>query len=320
MVSVESRLPCKLGVQLMWKNSIGLGLLAITICVCGGCMNSTREPASPVPPVSGEKQISTAPATPAPAPAPVSKNDSSTPAKHLETTVPAAPPTTSTHPANDSENVDNKKDPAGQERASQDDAVQVVANPDSITVLLNKQFGLPNHYKPKDLVELKVPFISRKQNEKHLMRKEAAAALEVMFAAAKKEGILLKGVSAYRSNAAQTLLFNRYVQLDGVEKARMYSAVPGTSEHETGLAIDIAGSNEKCAASDCFAGSKEALWLDQHAAEYGFIIRYPKGKEAITGYQYEPWHIRYVGKKISKEIAERGITLEEYFHAAPAAK
>lgn len=96
-----------------------------------------------------------------------------------------------------------------------------------------------------------------------------------------------------------------------------YSAVPGHSEHQTGLAIDVSGSDGKCAASDCFAGTPEADWIAQHAPEYGFIIRYPEGKEAITGYKYEPWHIRYVGVDIAKDIAAQNLTLEEYFNAVP---
>ncbi|MNC65163.1 D-alanyl-D-alanine carboxypeptidase [compost metagenome] len=96
--------------------------------------------------------------------------------------------------------------------------------------------------------------------------------------------------------------------------------MPGHSEHQTGLAIDLSGTDGKCAAESCFAGTKEANWLADHAAEYGFIIRYPEGKQAITGYMYEPWHVRYVGKDIAASIAERGITLEEYYDAVPVSK
>ncbi len=204
--------------------------------------------------------------------------------------------------------------------AGKGDALQVVAQPDSITVLVNKQFALPKDYEPKDLVYPDVPFTFKEKIEKRMMRKEAAKALEQLFAGAKKDGVALAGVSAYRSYATQTAVFNNYVKKDGEAKARTYSAYPGTSEHETGLAIDISGSDGKCAAADCFAGTKEAKWLDQHAAEYGFIVRYPKGKESITGYSYEPWHIRYVGTKISKEIADKGITLEEYLNAVPVSR
>jgi zinc D-Ala-D-Ala carboxypeptidase len=192
------------------------------------------------------------------------------------------------------------------------EGIQVVFNPESIPVLVNKQNKLPDNYNPTDLVNTDIPFVSGASNEKRKMRRVAAAAVNQLFAGAKAEGISLLGVSAYRSHATQTTLFNYYVNRDGYEKARTYSALPGTSEHETGLSIDVTGGNGKCAAENCFGGTKEAIWLEQHAAEYGFIIRYPQGKESITGYQYEPWHLRYVGKEIALEIMNKGITLEEY--------
>ncbi|PYI56648.1 M15 family metallopeptidase [Paenibacillus flagellatus] len=200
-------------------------------------------------------------------------------------------------------------------------AVQVVAKPNDVAVLVNKTYKLPDNYKPDDLVEPDIPFIFKEKSDKRLMRKEAAGALEKLVAAAEKDGISLAGVSGYRSQATQKTLFDNYVKKDGEEAARKYSAVPGHSEHQTGLAMDISGSDGKCAASDCFAGTKEAKWLADHAAEHGFIIRYPKGKEDVTGYQYEPWHLRYVGTKAAKEIAEKGVTLEEYTqNAVPVSK
>lgn len=196
-------------------------------------------------------------------------------------------------------------------------AIQVVTNPESITVLVNKQQALPQNYEPQDLVYPNVPFTFKEKIDKRKMRKEAATALENLFEGAKKDGISLAGVSAYRSYATQKTLYNNYVKQDGEEKAKTYSALPGHSEHETGLAIDVSGSNGKCAAQNCFAVTKEAKWLDSHAAEYGFIIRYPDGKESITGYQYEPWHLRYVGTQLSKELAQKNLTLEEYLNAVP---
>lgn len=191
------------------------------------------------------------------------------------------------------------------------------SDPYSTAVLINKQFALPDDYEPKDLVYPDVRFTFKEKIEKRMMRKEAAEALKELFAGAEKDGIYLAGVSAYRSHKTQTALFNRYVEKDGEEKAKTYSAVPGHSEHETGLAIDVSGSDGKCAAESCFGDTKEAAWLADHATEYGFIIRYPEGKEDITGYKYEPWHLRYVGKEIAADIAERGITLEEYYDAVP---
>ncbi|SDM69138.1 D-Ala-D-Ala carboxypeptidase. Metallo peptidase. MEROPS family M15B [Bacillus sp. OK048] len=198
-----------------------------------------------------------------------------------------------------------------------DDSIHVITNPESIPVLVNKQNKLPESYNPQDLVFADIPFVSHATNEKRKMRAEAATAINQLFAGAKEQEISLLGVSAYRSHATQTTLFNYYVNKDGYEKARTYSALPGTSEHETGLSIDVTGGNGKCAAEDCFGGTPEAIWLETHAAEYGFIIRYPRGKEIITGYQYEPWHLRYVGKEIALEIMSNGITLEEYYNAVP---
>ena len=149
------------------------------------------------------------------------------------------------------------------------------------------------------------------------MRREGGGAIEKLFTGASVQGIQLLGVSAYRSHSAQEALFNFYAKRDGYEKARTYSALAGTSEHETGLAIDVTGGNGQCPAQDCFVFTKEAKWLQEHVADFGFIIRYPKGKEAITGYSYEPWHLRYVGSDIAKEVMEREITLEEYYHALP---
>lgn len=195
--------------------------------------------------------------------------------------------------------------------------LEVVAEPASLTVLVNKQRKLPEDYTPGDLVVPNVPFIFPEKSDKRKMRKEAAEALEQLFAAAKADGVELAGVSGYRSHAYQKELFARYVKKDGLEVARTYSAYPGTSEHETGLAMDISGIDGKCAAESCFAGTKEAEWLGQHSAKYGFIVRYPLGKESITGYIYEPWHLRYVGVELSKEIFESGLTLEEYFGVVP---
>jgi D-alanyl-D-alanine carboxypeptidase len=193
------------------------------------------------------------------------------------------------------------------------DKLQVVAEPDNITVLVNKHNKLPETFNPKDLVFPKVPYLKRATTEKRQLRKEAATQLEKMFAAAKKDNIYLMGVSGYRSYKTQKVLFNYYVKRDGYEKARTYSALPGTSEHETGLSIDVTGKDGTCAAEDCFGKKPEAKWVADNAHKFGYIIRYPQGKQAITGYKYEPWHIRYVGIPLATEIKQKGITLEEYY-------
>ncbi|MBY3619131.1 M15 family metallopeptidase [Acinetobacter sp. CUI P1] len=222
-----------------------------------------------------------------------------------------ANPSNTTDPSDPSEPDSNGKG------NSTDDSFK---EPDSIAVMVNKEYGLPENYKPTDLVYPEVRFTFKEKIEKRMMRKEAAEALEKLFAGAEEDGIYLAGVSAYRSKETQTRLFNRYVEKDGEELARTYSAVPGYSEHQTGLAIDVSGSDGKCAAESCFGGTKEAEWLAQHATEYGYIIRFPEGKQDITGYKYEPWHIRYVGKDIAAYIADKGITLEEYYDVVPVSK
>ncbi|GLX70052.1 M15 family metallopeptidase [Paenibacillus glycanilyticus] len=214
----------------------------------------------------------------------------------------------------------NEPDKPAIATAGEEDGYAVVAQPASVAVLVDKQYKLPDGYEPTDLVYPDVRFTFSEKIDKRKMRKEAAGALEDLFAGAEKDGIYLAGVSAYRSQSTQKSLFNRYVAKDGMEKALTYSAFPGTSEHQTGLAIDVSGSDGKCAAEDCFGGTPEAEWLADHVAEYGYIIRYPEGKDAITGYKYEPWHIRYVGKELAQEIDEKDLTLEEYYNAVPVSQ
>jgi len=194
--------------------------------------------------------------------------------------------------------------------------VHVVADPESNLVLVNKYFKLPDSYVPSDLVDLDVPFISGK-SEKKKMRAAAAEPLKEMFAAAKRDGVQLAGVSAYRSHKTQVALFNYYVRRDGEKKAQNFSARPGTSEHETGLAIDVSGINGKYAATQEFGKTPEAAWLAKHAQDYGFIVRYPEGKETVTGYEYEAWHLRYVGLPASKKMVEKHQALEEYLNEVP---
>ncbi|MGG2196650.1 M15 family metallopeptidase [Paenibacillus validus] len=284
-----------------------VGALACLLVIASGCgdassQNAAGQTAVPTTPPASEAPNSGANGTNPQA----SGGDAGTkPAQ------PAAPA-----PGTDSTNT--KPDPKGASGsstapgASKGEAVQVVAKPAEIAVLVNKTSKLPEDYKPQDLVDPNVPFTFKEKLEKRKMRKEAAAALEKLFQAAKDAGLPLAGVSAYRSHETQTALYNNYVKQEGEEKANKYSAKPGHSEHETGLAIDVAGCNGKCPAQDCFGATQEAKWLAEHAHEYGFIIRYPKGKEAITGYQYEPWHLRYVGVDLAKDIVKQGLTLEEY--------
>lgn len=195
------------------------------------------------------------------------------------------------------------------------DGLAVITNASSLYVLVNKKRNLPSTYIPQDLVIPNVGFSFSGDSPKKKMRKEAAAALEKLFAGAKKAGITLKAVSGYRSYVTQKALFDNYAKKDGIAAANRYSAHPGQSEHQTGLAMDISAPSVKYQLDEKLGETKEGQWLAAHAAEYGFIIRYPKGKESITGYSYEPWHVRYVGQEAAAVIASNKLTLEQYLDA-----
>lgn len=191
--------------------------------------------------------------------------------------------------------------------------IKVDTDPQSVTVLVNRNYLLPEEYVPEDLVKPNITFSYYGVYEKSYMRKVAATALEKLFAAASEEGIRLKGVSAYRSYSRQKAIYNRNVSTKGEKNANRVSAIPGSSEHQTGLTIDVSASSVGCALEERFGDSTEGKWLAKNSYKYGFIIRYPKGKEDITGYSYEPWHIRYVGKNLAKHLYKKKLTLEEYY-------
>lgn len=194
------------------------------------------------------------------------------------------------------------------------DGRKIIQNPTNIVSLVNKEFGLPDGYAPEDLVRPNVEFSFGNQDiEKSYMRKEAAKALEDMFNGAKKSGITLYAVSGYRSYNRQTEVYDAEVSRVGEEKAVQAVAYPGNSEHQTGLAMDISSKSADFLLTEEFGETKEGKWLKENAHLYGFILRYPKGKEKITQYKFEPWHFRYVGKKSAKDIYENDWTLEEYF-------
>jgi len=205
------------------------------------------------------------------------------------------------------------KKPSLEDTIREVNGVPTVTNPDDVTVLVNKQRALPADYIPPDLVEPQVPFPYEEKVEKRLMRAEAARALEALFLKAEMDGIKLYAVSGYRSYRTQKSLYETYVQTQGPEHAAAFSAEPGKSEHQTGLAMDVSGADSETRLEQSFADTPEGKWLEANCADFGFVIRYPKGKEAITGYAYEPWHLRYVGTEIAKEVMSRGLTLEEYF-------
>lgn len=161
-------------------------------------------------------------------------------------------------------------------------------------LLVNKEYGLSMDYNPGE-------------------DPEARECLDKLLAACYEEiGKKLTAFSGYRTYEYQKGLFNKYVKKEGYDKAVMYSAKPRHSEHETGLAFDIGGSDQSMWLKTAFEDTDEGVWLRENAHRFGFILRYPKGKTDITGYIYEPWHFRYVGIEHATNIFEKDITLEEY--------
>lgn len=170
-------------------------------------------------------------------------------------------------------------------------AIQVI---DGVTyiggvMIVNKTYTLPAGYAPGDLLP------------------EVKEAFEVMQKAAAAEGLNIYISSGYRSYTRQQTLYNNYVKTDGKELADTYSSRPGHSEHQSGLCFDLN------TIDDSFGATPESAWLEKHAQEYGFIIRFPKGKDEQTGYQYEPWHLRYLGVEMAQKVYSSGLSLEEYF-------
>lgn len=184
--------------------------------------------------------------------------------------------------------------------------VQTVSDPNSLLVLCNKYWKLPDGYEPSDLRKLSSKVAVGSANQ---MRAEAADAFERLCADAKKEGYTIFAQSAYRSYSRQVSLYNQYAARDGVEGADTYSSRAGHSDHQTGLVVDVKNASLPY---NRFGETAEYQWAKDNIHKYGFIIHYPPGKEGITGYQTEEWHWRYVGQKAATEIYNLGLTLDEY--------
>jgi zinc D-Ala-D-Ala carboxypeptidase len=187
----------------------------------------------------------------------------------------------------------------------------------SLTVVVNKHRPLdPPSYVPKPLTRIKT----------EQLRTDAAQAYQQMVKAAKADRVNIVTISGYRSYDHQADLYDSYVQQYGQETADTIAARPGHSEHQTGLAMDVGNSSGACALQDCFDETPVGAWVAKYAHEHGFIIRYPEGEQGITGYNYEPWHLRYVGVPLATDIQEGAVlgetddtdTMEEFFGLAPA--
>lgn len=175
-----------------------------------------------------------------------------------------------------------------------------------LTILVNKYVSLPADYVPENLEPIDSKYA---RNNKKLVH-TARIAFEEMASAAEKESLQIIAMSTYRSYEYQKELYTNYVQQDGQETTDTYSARPGHSEHQTGLAADIYNG---LIPYTSFENTKEFKWMQENAYKYGFILRYPKDKVEETGYQYESWHYRYVGKEIATYIHQNKITYDEYY-------
>ena len=178
----------------------------------------------------------------------------------------------------------------------------------SIQKITNKNHPIDSAYVPADLTIVNV-----NSNGTQYLRSEAASALVNMFEAARRDNINLYLVSGYRSYAQQLELYNTYVRTDGKALADQYDAIPGACEHQLGLAVDLSDDNRDHDIDDSFETTAAYQWLLKHSYEYGYIFRFPRGKEAITGIAYNPWSFRYIGIEEAKKVYDSGLTLEEFY-------
>ncbi len=179
--------------------------------------------------------------------------------------------------------------------------------------LVNKENRLPADYVP-DMVEIHEPMGSKiDKTYVNRLNKVAYAYFKLMQAAAKQEGYEIFIDSSYRSYDYQKRVFDSYAEELGIDEAKKRVAPPGGSEHQTGLAFDVISRRDGVMIEESSDEDPELIWMRENAYKFGYILRYPKGKEEITGYKYERWHFRFVGPEIALEMKEKNIdTLEEY--------
>lgn len=191
---------------------------------------------------------------------------------------------------------------------------------DSPWVVVNKQRPLnPVEYIPQDLVAPKFGALNANPYGRKLRKEASTAAYKLAMAmkSAGKGSLIIQ--SAYRSYEEQKTIHARQVSKYGLNAGEALAARPGYSEHQTGWAMDVSARNQGCQIRVCFGQTKAGSWLAGNAYKYGFIVRYPNYATPVTGYQYEPWHLRYVGKGLARLMHERGVSTLEKFHKLPSA-
>ncbi len=197
-------------------------------------------------------------------------------------------------------------------------ATEMDLDPTSITVYVNKEYSVSKNFKPEKLITPNIRFDFLDYSERTLMHPEAAKALEELFSDAEEDDCDLVAISAYRSYSRQYKIFTNNLVYKGKRHTLLYSAVPGTSEHQTGLAIDVSTEALNNKLVEAFSDTPEGKWLAKNSYKYGYVVRYPKDKAEITGYAYEPWHIRYVGKGLANYLYTNKLTLDEYYNYTPS--
>lgn len=273
----------------------GSGLAALSACTPGDAPPAASAPASPSLSATTAGNTATASVTATPSAEPVPDS----PAVTVPADTPPAPaPSTAAAPP----------------------ARHSLTDPASPWVVVNKHRPLsPAGYVPADLVQPRVRLAT--SGESALLNSTTAGAAEKMFAAAAAAGVVITLASGYRSFNTQITTYNRWVNAEGQAAADTASARPGYSEHQTGWSFDIGDGNGRDSFTPAFANQPAAVWAKSNAHLFGFVVRYPWMFHEITGYYYEPWHLRFVGAETAVDMHTRGIaTLEEYFglEAAPA--
>lgn len=271
-----------------------------------------HEPLTVITPSASGTATATPTATPTPTPTVMptpTATPRTTPTESAESTRGAEP----TQPAQPTETPDGRGTSGGSSGDS-----SVVSDPHSLTVLVNKHNKLPKGFTPNDLVSLRSMGVPSAND--HSLRQDAASAAAEMYEGAADAGHQLDFASGYRSYETQQRLYRGYVETLGKSAAQATSARPGYSEHQTGLAVDILDSEDSsCAFSACFGRSNAGRWLNENSWRYGFILRYPSGYSDVHGFEYEPWHFRYVGVETAKAYYESGAATYEEFLDEPAA-
>ncbi len=295
------------------KTLLFSGTVIALAMLMGGCeQDFFVSPAELLTPMPVQKET--------PTPVPV-KTSTPTPtaaatATPTETPVPAATAT----PAGDAEPTpEPTEDPNYTPTPSPIPTVKItfeapVTDPADYTFIVNREHPLPDNYVPDGLTLIKHAANTNSSEDKYMLRSYAAEAFDAMcdeaFATA---GLNIVGISGYRSFNRQYDLYANYLVKNGISHTNYYSAQPGTSEHQTGLAIDISCQSCGYDLVNSFARSAEGKWVAANCWRFGFILRYSEDDEKITGYAYEPWHIRYVGIPLAHHLYSTGLTLEEYY-------